>query len=121
MQAQTLIQDNLLWVPGNGKSIDLWEDSIMNEAPLVDVHELHDLCIWMKNVGLVSLWDISIWNDKVWLDWMKPDLLSNLENAWLNLRARLKGKAPIHEKKHDQRGWGMYTGSYSVALGYKML
>jgi ribonuclease HI len=121
MQAQTLIQDNLFWVPGNGKSIDLWEDRIMNEAPLADVCELHDLHIWMKNAGLASLWDISICNDKVWLDWMKPKLSSNLENAWLNLRARLKGKAPIHEKKHDQRGWGKYTVSYSVALGYKML
>jgi hypothetical protein len=68
MQAQTLIQDNLFWVPGNGKSIGLWEDCIMNEAPLADVHELQDLRIWMKNAGLVSLWDDSIWKDKVWLD-----------------------------------------------------
>ena len=93
----------------------------MNEAPLADVRELHDLRIRMKNAGLTSLWDISIWNDKVWLDWMKPDFPSNIENTWLNLRARFKGKAPIHKKKHDQRGWGTYTGSYFVALGYKML
>jgi hypothetical protein len=75
----------------------------------------------MKNVGLVSLWDISNWKDKVWLEWMKLDLPSDLENTWLELWSRLKGKAPTHEEKHDQRCWVPHSGSYSVAQGYKML
>ena len=76
----------------------------MNEAPLTDAHELQDLRLSMKNVGLVSLWDISVWKENIWLEWRKPNLSNNLENAWLKLCAKLKGKAPAHEKENDQRG-----------------
>jgi hypothetical protein len=106
MQAHALIQDNLYWILGNGKIIKIWEDRIMNEDPLADVQELQELRLWMKNAGLAFLWDISVWKENVWLEWRKPNLPSNLENAWLNLCAKLKGKAPAHEKKIDQRGLG---------------
>ena len=44
MQAQEIIKDHLFWIQGNGKSINLWEDRIMNDAPLVDSHDLKELC-----------------------------------------------------------------------------
>jgi hypothetical protein len=78
MQAHSLIQDNLYWIPGNGKIIKIWEDRIMNEAPLTDVHELQELCLWMKNAGLVSLWDISVWKENDWLEWRKLNLSNNM-------------------------------------------
>jgi hypothetical protein len=122
MQGQALIQDNLYWISGNGKIIKLWEYRIMNKARLANVHELQDLRrLWMKNAGLVSLWDISIWKENIWLERRKPNLPSNLENSWLELRAKLKDKAPMHEKKNDQRSWGPHSGVYSVAHSYKLL
>lgn len=49
VQVHEIIQDPLFWIPGNGKSINLWEDRIMSDAPPVDAHELKELCCWMKN------------------------------------------------------------------------
>ena len=120
-KALPIIQNHLYWVPGNGKTIDLWEDRIMNDDPLAEDQELRDLSRWMKNAGLVSLWDISNWKDKEWVDWKKPELPIDLASAWQKFRLRLKGKAPTHEEKHDQRGWGSKTGAYTVEQGYKKL
>jgi len=33
-KAQNLITTNLYWIPGNGKRINIWEDSIMGKIPL---------------------------------------------------------------------------------------
>jgi len=120
-KALPIIQNHLYWVPGNGKTIDLWEDRIMNDVPLAEDQELRDLSRWMKNTGLVTLWDISIWKDKEWVDWKKPELPIDLVSAWQKIRFRLKGKAPTHEEKHDQRGWGSKTGAYTIEQGYKKL
>ena len=62
----------LFWIPGNGKQIKLWEDSIMGEKPLGLFPGIRNLKIWMKENSLETLWDISSWEDEgdcVWKDW----------------------------------------------------
>jgi hypothetical protein len=63
---------HLTWVPGNGKKINIWKDSIMGDPPLGLRHDLDRLKEWMVTQNLNTLWDISIrWNNehKMWLRW----------------------------------------------------
>ena len=101
LTALKLFSHKLYWILGNGKKIKIWEDSILGDQPLNHMEELVNIRVWLQASNMKILWDISNWKDKVWLEWMKLDLPSDLENTWLELCSRLKGKAPTHEEKHD--------------------
>jgi len=50
-----LIRNNAYWIPGNGKNIRLWDDSIMNRPPLVDSNLRSELKGWMDEANIKTL------------------------------------------------------------------
>jgi hypothetical protein len=112
---------HLTWIPGNGKEISVWEDSIMGEPPLGSRQDLNCLKDWMKTQNLNNLWDISVWgNDehKSWLNWEIANRPPDLEEEWNTLKLCLQGKTPLKERKKDKRGWGAQSGIYTTTTGY---
>jgi hypothetical protein len=112
---------NLTWIPGNGKEINIWEDSIMGDPPLGSNQDLRRLKEWMKTQNLSKIWDISVWgNDenKTWLRWEAANKPPDLEEEWKKLTLSLKGKSPLKERKKDKRGWGVSSRVYSTTIGY---
>ena len=55
MKALPQFREELHWIPGNGKSISVWNDVILSKNP----PQLPRLQLWMESLGLISLWDIS--------------------------------------------------------------
>jgi hypothetical protein len=111
----------LTWIPGNGKEINIWEDSVLGEPPLSTKQGLMRLKDWMHLQNLHSLWDISSWgNDEnhSWLRWGIANLPPELEEEWEMLKSWLQGKSPLKKRKKDKRGWGQRSGPYSTAAGY---
>jgi hypothetical protein len=53
----------LFRVPGNGKRTLLWTDSIMGKPPLENAVELTEIRVWLSQLGLKSLADISAWDN----------------------------------------------------------
>ena len=49
----------LYWIPGNGKSINVWEDSILGDPPIGSHVEVSNIQRWLMDKGATSLWDIS--------------------------------------------------------------
>ena len=39
----------LYWIPGNGKKINVWEDSILGDEPLGKNHELQNVKQWLQD------------------------------------------------------------------------
>ena len=73
-KALPLIKDNTSGVPGGGKDINLWRDSIMEFPPLSDFQEIHPLNTWMQNKGITILDQISSSNheDNTGDGWLPP-------------------------------------------------
>eukprot|EP00253_Pinus_taeda_P033222 PITA_33222 len=98
--------NNAYWIPGNGKHIRIWEDSIMNRPLIASSTLRRELKAWMEEVNLKSLWDILSWHGDSWVGWKTP----NVPAAWLldytMLLQMLHGAAPIHVRRKDSRGWG---------------
>jgi hypothetical protein len=115
-------RSHLTWIPGNGKEINVWEDSIMGDPPLGSGQGLDRLKAWMRTQNLKSMWDISIWgNDerKTWIRWEIANRPPELEEEWNILKYCLQGKSPLKERKKDKRGWGALSGIYTTAAGYQ--
>jgi hypothetical protein len=112
---------HLTWIPGNGKSINIWEDSVLGGATLSTRQDLRRLKEWTQTNNIHSLWDISTWkNDenKSWSRWEIASLPHELEEEWSSLKEALQGKTPLREKKKDKIGWGSNAGIYTSARGY---
>jgi ribonuclease HI len=114
----------ITWIPGNGKDISIWEDSVLGEPTLSTRQDLRRLRDWMQTNSLHKLWDISAWrNDEniSWSRWEIANLPQDLEEEWTNLKNLLQGKTPLCEKRKDKIGWGHHAGPYTTAAGYSHL
>ena len=70
--------ENLYWIPGNGKVIKIWQDSILGNYP----PRLPRLQSWMEVKGLHTIWSISEWEENHphrWKAWTLPDCPAELE------------------------------------------
>jgi hypothetical protein len=119
-----LFKPDLTWIPGNGKNILIWEDSILGDPPLDTLSGTSNLKRWLHSQSLTVLWDISIWNNdeiRTWKKWSILNCPSHLHNEELLLLSLLQGKSPIASHTKDSRGWGAHSGNYTAAQGYKSL
>lgn len=70
LSASFLISYHLSWIPGIGKSIKLWEDSILHHSPQEQGGDLRPLKNILKQRGMTTLAHISDWNnDDLGKDW----------------------------------------------------
>ena len=58
---------SLYWIPGNGKTVKVWEDSIPGETPLGLCMEVNNIKHWLLDKGATSLWDLSAWEENNWI------------------------------------------------------
>ena len=80
LSSSPLITQNISRVPGNGLTIKIWEDKIMNNAPLSDLEQLKPLCDHFISINIKTLARISIWDDKRnWKGWLLSDVLRELD------------------------------------------
>ena len=111
----------LTWIPGNGAKIQIWNDSILGEQPLHEVHELDNIKAWLNDNNRTTLWDISTWGsdeNAAWESWNLGDYPIVLQEEAMDLLDHLQGKTPISARARDKRGWGSRTGKFSAAEGY---
>jgi hypothetical protein len=67
-------KEHLTWIPGNGKSIRLWQDSVLGTDITSRGEEIGDLKRWLTSEQKLTLFDISIWNeDGSWKAWSLGD------------------------------------------------
>eukprot|EP00253_Pinus_taeda_P020455 PITA_20455 len=92
------IKDQILKNPGNGKNTSIWNNRIMETAPLKRNHNLRDLQDWLEEKGISSLFSISEWDQNRWTAWKKPPLPNRLSAQSKELKALLYGSAPINKK-----------------------
>jgi ribonuclease HI len=116
-----LINSHAFWIPGNGKSINVWNDRIMNKAPLAECSSLQTLRLWLDDAGYKMLWDLSLWNGLSWVSWKQIHVPPELQIDCAVFFSLLHGMAPIHARRKDTRGWGSMAGGFSVAQGYAKL
>eukprot|EP00253_Pinus_taeda_P015908 PITA_15908 len=112
----------LYWIPGNGKKINIWDDSILGEQPLNQVEGLANIKGLLHSCNLHTLWDISKWKeapDRTWDGWNLGEVPTMMQGEASHLLDLLQGKSPSKATSKDKRGWGSLSGSYSVAEGYK--
>jgi hypothetical protein len=63
------LREELTWIPGNRKKINIWNDYVLRKPPLAREIDLLNIRAWMQEQGLVSLWDISTWStNESWLN-----------------------------------------------------
>jgi hypothetical protein len=114
----------LTWIPGNGKNILIWEDSILGGPPLDSMPGTSNFKEFIHSQNLTTLWDISNWHNdeaKAWKEWKLPSCPSHLQNEKNLFLSLLHGKSPIAANKKDHRGWGSHTGLYTVKEGYTVI
>jgi hypothetical protein len=115
---------HLTWIHGNGKEINVLDESIMGDPPLGSREDLDWLKEWTRTRNLNSLWDISAWeNDenKTWLRWEVTNRPPELEEEWNTLKFWLRQKSPLKETKKDKRGWEALSGIYTTIAGYQYI
>ena len=111
----------LMWIPGNGAKIKMFEDSILGDPPLNELNDLENIKSWLLANNCTTLWDISNWNNddhESWANWFLGDYLEYLEDEASALLGLLQRKSPHSAKAKDKRGWGFGTGIYSAVAGY---
>ena len=59
IKALNPFKNNLYWIPGNGKSINVWDDSILGETPIGSIMEVNNIQRWFMDKGATTLWDLS--------------------------------------------------------------
>jgi hypothetical protein len=64
----------LTWIPGNGKCIRIWEDSILGESSLDHQGGLSNIKSWLHSINLLTLWDISKLEENEAGNWKEWDL-----------------------------------------------
>ena len=110
--------DGLYWVPGNGKLINIWEDTVLGKIP----PHLPRLQQRMEALGMKTIWDISTWENlgkHRWTGWKISEILDEFDEEKTQLIDHLAGIAPISQNRRDNRGWGDHTGKYSTSEGYQ--
>ena len=76
---------------------------------------------WMQNEDLINISDISIWaSSGEWKVWKNLNTPMQFEEEYRVFQRNLQGKAPIHQREKDRRGW-WELGEYTVKEGYKLL
>jgi hypothetical protein len=101
-KAMDLFTPHLTWVPGNRKTIKIWQDSILGDPPLELSQDLERLKGWMDGQNLNMFFEISTWGtdrQKSWQGWVVSNLPLDLEIEWCSLKLSLQGKAPIKKKE----------------------
>ena len=67
LKSLDLISSNLTWIPGNGKKIKYWEDSLLGKAPLKHQEGMDNIKLWLLSERKSTLWDLFVWNhDESW-------------------------------------------------------
>ena len=108
----------LSFIPGNGKSISIWQDAILGRPP----PHLPRLQDWMTANSLTTIWDIAEWEDEEpynWSRWALPECPAELKTESTLLLHHLAGLAPINKIRKDKRCWGRQFGKYTTAEGYQ--
>ena len=111
-------REELFFVLGNGKLINIWHDAILGHPP----PHLPRLQAWMTEKGLTTIWDFAEWEEVEphnWSRWVLPECPIDLNSERSLLLHHLAGLAPIHKTKRVKRGWGKQSGNYSTAEGYQ--
>lgn len=62
LKSLPLYTPDLSWIPGNGKQIWIWEDSILGEPSLESSIGLLNLKHFLQENGYCTLWDLSSWD-----------------------------------------------------------
>ena len=118
-KALPTFKEELHWVPGNGKSINIWHDKILDKEP-PQIPRLQEI---LTALGLTTLWDFSNWEPETphrWAGWSLPDCHPEINEELKILTNHLAGLAPIAMAKKDRRGWGRKSGIYTTAEGYQL-
>ena len=111
-------KNKLYWIPGNGKSINVWEDSILGDSPIGSNMEVSNIQRWLLDKGTTTLWDLSSWEGNYWTGWDLGTFPPELNSEADALIVLLQGKSPLKKVSNDRRGWGI-SGSYTTSEGYK--
>jgi hypothetical protein len=91
-----LLQSQLSWIPGNGKSIRIWEDKILHKPPLIQEISLTPLREWLHAQNKYFLNDISIWDiEGLWKGWNLGNIPEALKIQADQLLSHMQGVAPI--------------------------
>ena len=89
-------KEQLYRIPGNGKTINLWEDKIMGVKSLNNVQDIAEMCDCLVSLGIKNLEDICYSdNDDNWLDWNFLCPPQPMRHQVPLLHAKLVGLAPI--------------------------
>eukprot|EP00253_Pinus_taeda_P034931 PITA_34931 len=122
--AREQFNHHLYWIPGNGRNIKIWDDSILRDQPLNQVEGLANIKVWLHSCNLHILWDISNWKetpDRTWDCWNLGEVPIMLQGEASLLLDLLQGKSPSKATTKDKRGWGSLSGSYTISEGYKRI
>lgn len=115
-----VIKSKLTWIPGNGKLISIWNDSILKKSPLSQDESLRLIKDWLAHQNKFTKYDISIWNVlRSWSGWNLGDLPLDIQDQAEKLLYTLQGLSPWHIEDQDERGWG--EQGYLVSRGYESL
>lgn len=109
-----LVLDSLSWIPGNGKNINLWSNSICGMPPLENQGHLLDLKEWLCTQSIHTLYDMVVYEQATsnWKNWKRISPPSNLSHIFEYFLPLLKGKAPTNLRDLDQTKWGRKTQYY---------
>lgn len=111
-------KSHLYCIPSNGKKNYLWEDRIMNIAPLKSHDEIRDLRCWLLDVRYHKLFEITEWDHKGnWQDWSFQIIPGHLLPQLAALKSLLSNIVPNHRDSPDSWGWGD-TDTYITTVGY---
>eukprot|EP00253_Pinus_taeda_P006725 PITA_06725 len=114
-------KNHLYRIPGSGKHINIWKDSIMMNTPLAEKTDITELRNWLERAGVKRLYDLSKWNQHgEWEGWDLFGVPKRLKNQQSSLEEYLEDAAPVHRDTEDCWGWGQ-AGVYSTTEGYRVL
>ena len=98
LKALEPFRSNLYWILGDGKTIRVWDDSIMGDTPLGSCREVEQLRNWLLNKGITLLSDLSQWEDNIWIGWDLGNPPPELAAESDLLSVLLQGKSPVKEE-----------------------
>eukprot|EP00253_Pinus_taeda_P032328 PITA_32328 len=114
-------QKHLYRIPGNGKNMMLWQDTIMGQLLLSKNEAIKEIGNWLIQQGILTLADISTWEDsRKWRTWEIPRVRNQMRSQKTLLEEALTGLAPVHMHLTDKWGWGK-TGIYNARHGFASL
>ena len=69
MKALPRFKEDIFWIPGNGKQVRIWHDSILGNPPLSSISILSNFKNQTDSQGLIYHWDISRWDQTLPHQW----------------------------------------------------